>query len=138
MENTLVEGTKVAQDYICEQTRKWWNSTAEYHILRCSTVLYNDNLNTIDIVFNSRVKLITLWINNGAKDYDISTVLPNNVRFVFANPNHNTEPIIVEVLGKGEWEDKSTYGNKFNGWKRIIYGDINITFPHSNCSMIFI
>lgn len=138
MEESLIAGTKLSHNIECEQIRKWWNSTAEFCILKCSSVSYNDDLNTVDIVFHSQVKVITLWVHNNAKDYDILTVLPNNVRFVFANPNNANDPIIVTVFGKGDWDDPTIHGTKFNGWKRMQYGNTNVEFPRSNCRMRFV
>ena len=87
---------------------------------------------TVDIVFHDRLKAFQIW-SRTAKDDDISSIIPDGVRFVCGYYNGGSPiEITVEVFGyvKGI---ATHYNVPVNGWKRMTYNGELIKFVNSNC-----
>ena len=132
MEESLTAGTKAAADIVCADVKKWWNDAASGVVTKYSTVSYNEDYGTVDIVFHDRIKNFQLW-SRTAKENDASTIIPNGVRFVCGYYN-NGSPIEIDVEVFGYAKGMAMHNNyPVNGWKRMTYNGAQVKFLHSNC-----
>jgi hypothetical protein len=132
MEESLKAGSEAAASIACADIRKWWYDASSGVVTKYSTISYNDEYGTVDIVFHDRIKTFQIW-SRTAKEGDVSTIIPDGVRFVCGYYNDgNPIEITVEVFGyaKGMAMHNNTL---INGWKRMNYNGELIKFGNSNC-----
>ena len=131
LDASLKAGSEAAASIACADIKKWWNNASSGVVTKYTTISYNDEYGTVDIVFHDRIKTFQIW-SRTAKDGDISSIIPDGVRFVCGYYDSNPIEITVEVFGyaRGIAMHNNTL---INGWKRMNYNGEIIKFVKSNC-----